>query len=166
MNFPEPRFTIDDLESPGARDHEYNAKLYYPADVYRKPDPYFPKNFKIDVMEMVEKKLGEKVEAKVEQMAGKLGDKLKAGEARQIAQQLAKALAAAKTPFDLVAIVQEFAGHLDNPEVLGEVLTNAKSVGELFKKGQELGKLFSQAEALGDPIKQLQALGKMLKNPS
>ena len=99
-------------------------------------------------------------------MAGKLGDKLKAGEARQIAQQLAKSLAAAQTPLDLVGILQEFAGHLDNSEVLGEVMANAKSVSALLEKGQELGKLFNQAEAFGDPIKQMQALGKMPKSPS
>ena len=163
VDFPDPRFTIEDLESPGAHDHEYNPKLYYPGDVFRKPDPHFPKNFKIDVMEMVGKKLGERAEAKVEQMAGKLGDKLKAGEARQIAQKLGEALANAKTPFDLLGILQEFGSYVGSKEVLAEIMTNAKTLAELLKQGQELGKLFSRAQDFGDPIKQLQAVGKMLK---
>jgi hypothetical protein len=163
VDFPDPRFTIDDLESPGARDHEYNAKLYYPADVYRKPDPYFPKNFKIDVMEMAGKKMGEKAEARLGQMAGKLGDKLKAGDASQIAQKLGEALADAKTPFELLGILLEFGSYVSSKEVLAEIMSNAKTVAELVKKGQELGKLFSQAQASGDPIKQLQNVGKMLK---
>ncbi len=40
--FPNPRYVYTDLEGPVPRNLEYDAKLYYPPDVYRKPDRVFP----------------------------------------------------------------------------------------------------------------------------
>ena len=41
----------------------YDPKLYYPADVYRKPNPVFPKGFKIDIKKMVRDKVVSKIKA-------------------------------------------------------------------------------------------------------
>ena len=65
VDFPNPRVTLAENEGPVPRNVEYDAKLYYPPDVYRKPDPNWPKDFKIDIKEMIEKKIWEKIEKKV-----------------------------------------------------------------------------------------------------
>ncbi|MGH8614194.1 MAG: guanitoxin biosynthesis MBL fold metallo-hydrolase GntH, partial [Gammaproteobacteria bacterium] len=79
VDFPDRRYILTDLES-GSRDQEYDPKLYYPADVYRKPDPFFPTGFKIDIKKMVMEKIGKKVGDKIEGVKEKLKglrDKLK-----------------------------------------------------------------------------------------
>jgi hypothetical protein len=57
---------------------------------------------------------------KLKTKVGDLSSKLKGGEGK-IPQKLAKALATAKTPFDLMCILQE--------EVLGEILKKARQLG-------------------------------------
>ncbi|MGH7155595.1 MAG: hypothetical protein ACREF3_16830, partial [Acetobacteraceae bacterium] len=63
IDFPNPLYVYTDLEGPVPRNTEYDAKLYYPPDVYRKPDGFFPKNFKIDLKQMLRDKIVSKVRA-------------------------------------------------------------------------------------------------------
>lgn len=63
VNFPNPIRNYTETEGPVPRNVEYDAKLYYPPDVYRKPDPIWPKDFKIDVGKMVREKLVQKVKS-------------------------------------------------------------------------------------------------------
>ena len=46
---------------PATRALEIDAKKYYPPDVYRKPNPIFPKGFKIDIRKMIREKIITKV---------------------------------------------------------------------------------------------------------
>jgi hypothetical protein len=85
VDFPNPRHVYTDLEGPVPRNTEYDAKLYYPPDVYRKPDGFFPRDFKINIMQMLAGKIGAKVDAKIEDLkenaqdsADQLRDKIKA----------------------------------------------------------------------------------------
>jgi ribonuclease BN (tRNA processing enzyme) len=66
IDFPNPKSSLTEIEEPFPRSEEYDAKLWYPADVYRKPEPFFPKDFKIDIKQMIAQKMEKKVEAKVE----------------------------------------------------------------------------------------------------
>ena len=66
VTFPDPKYTMADIEDPAIRTVEYDAKLYYPPDVYRKPNPVFPKGFKIDLKKM----LGEKIVQKIKSVFG------------------------------------------------------------------------------------------------
>ena len=52
-----------DLEDPATRTAEYDAKLYYPPDVYRVPNPVFPKGFKIDLKKMVMDKIVQRLKS-------------------------------------------------------------------------------------------------------
>ncbi len=61
VDFPNPRHTYTDIESPVPRSVEFDAKDWYPPDVYRKPDPIWPQNFKIDISKMVREKIISKV---------------------------------------------------------------------------------------------------------
>jgi len=61
IDFPNPRNTVAGLEEPFPRSTEYDAKLWYPPDVYRKPDPVWPKDFKIDVGQKVREKVVSKI---------------------------------------------------------------------------------------------------------
>ena len=63
VNFPDPKHTLADIEDPASRNVEYDAKLYYPPDVYRKPNPNFPKGFKIDLKQMLKDKIVSKIKA-------------------------------------------------------------------------------------------------------
>ena len=63
MTFPDPRHTLPDIEDPATRKAEYDAKLYYPADVYRKPNPVFPKGFKIDIKKMITDKIVQRIKS-------------------------------------------------------------------------------------------------------
>ena len=81
----------------------------------------------------------------MEKIIGKLGDKAKAGKARDLAEKLVAALAKAKTPLDLLGIAQEFGDLANNPEVLSEVLGNVKTVAALLKKAQAMGGLLKGA---------------------
>ena len=40
---------------------EKDAKLYYPPDVYRMPNPIFRKDFKIDIKQMLRDKIVSKI---------------------------------------------------------------------------------------------------------
>lgn len=64
IDFPNPTHAYMDIEGPAPRDQEYDARLYYPPDVYRKPNGVWPANFQIDLKKMA----GEKIEAKLEEM--------------------------------------------------------------------------------------------------
>jgi ribonuclease Z len=66
ITFPNPKTSVAANEGPVPRNLEYDPHLYYPPDVYRKPDPAFPKNFRIDIRQMVLEKLEAKAEAKLE----------------------------------------------------------------------------------------------------
>jgi ribonuclease Z len=63
VNFPNPRHVYSDIEGPVPRNQEFDPKDYYPPDVYRKPDPVWPKNFKIDVVKMLRDKIVSKVKS-------------------------------------------------------------------------------------------------------
>ena len=63
VNFPDPKYVVSDIEDPATRKAEIDAKLYYPPDVYRKPNPIFPKGFKIDLRKMIREKLINKVKS-------------------------------------------------------------------------------------------------------
>ena len=63
VNFPDPKYTLPDIEDPATRTAEYDPKLYYPADVYRKPNPVFPKGFKIDIKKMIVERVVSRVRA-------------------------------------------------------------------------------------------------------
>jgi ribonuclease BN (tRNA processing enzyme) len=85
VDFPNPRHVYTDIEGPAPRNLEYDAKLYYPPDVYRKPDGFFPKDFKINIMQMLAGKIGAKVDTKIgdlkenaQESAEQLRDKIKA----------------------------------------------------------------------------------------
>lgn len=61
IDFPDPRNTLVSQEEPFPRSREYDAKLWYPPDVYRKPDPNWPKGFKIDVGQKIREKVVSKI---------------------------------------------------------------------------------------------------------
>jgi ribonuclease Z len=63
VDFPNPRYVYTDLEGPVPRNVEVDPKLYYPPDLYRKPDGFFPRNFKIDLKQMLRDKIMSKVKA-------------------------------------------------------------------------------------------------------
>jgi hypothetical protein len=66
INFPNPRHTVSDIEGPVPRNVEFDPHLYYPPDVYRTPDPNWPRDFKIDLVKMIGTRIQSKVEAKAE----------------------------------------------------------------------------------------------------
>ena len=72
VDFPNPRNLVAEIEGPVPRNVEFDPHLYYPPDVYRKPDPVFPKDFKIDIKKVVREKIEQKLKAK----AGELLDKI------------------------------------------------------------------------------------------
>ena len=57
VRFPNPRHRLADLLEQDVRDREIDPKQYYPPDLYREPQPNFPKDFTIDVRHIVQKKL-------------------------------------------------------------------------------------------------------------
>ena len=64
VDFPNPRHaSFKELEGPVPRNVEYDPKDYYPPDVYRKPDPIWPKNYKIDIKKMVKDKIVSKLKS-------------------------------------------------------------------------------------------------------
>ena len=63
VSFPDPKYIMADIEDPAARKAEYDAKLYYPPDVYRKPNPVFPKGFKLDLKKMVMDKIVQRIKS-------------------------------------------------------------------------------------------------------
>ena len=78
-------------------------------------------------------------------MAAKVAGKAGSGKGREMAQKIGKALGDAKSPLDLLTIVLEFGEHLDQPEVLAEVVGKAQKIGALLKKLQALGGLLKGA---------------------
>jgi ribonuclease Z len=63
VDFPNARQNYTDIEGPVPRNVEYDPKLYYPPDVYRKPNPIWPNGFKIDIKKMVRDRIISKVKA-------------------------------------------------------------------------------------------------------
>jgi ribonuclease BN (tRNA processing enzyme) len=63
VNFPNPRHAYSDIEGPVPRNQEFDPKDYYPPDVYRKPEPVWPQNFKIDVTKMLRDKVVSKIKS-------------------------------------------------------------------------------------------------------
>ena len=63
VDFPNPKRTLAENEGPIPRNVEYDARLYYPPDVYRKPDPNWPKDFKIDIKKMIKDKIVNKIKS-------------------------------------------------------------------------------------------------------
>jgi hypothetical protein len=62
VNFPNPRHAAyTEIEDPVPRDQEFDPKAYYPPDVYRKPNPIWPKDFKIDIKKMLRNKIVSKI---------------------------------------------------------------------------------------------------------
>ena len=57
VRFPNPRHRLADVLEQDVRDREIDPKQYYPPDLYREPQPNFPKDFTIDVRQIVQKKL-------------------------------------------------------------------------------------------------------------
>ena len=57
VKFPNPRHTVADMQEPAVRDREIDPKKYYPPDLYREPHRNFPNGFKIDVRQIVQKRL-------------------------------------------------------------------------------------------------------------
>jgi ribonuclease Z len=66
INFPNARHNYPDLVGPVPRNTEYDPRLYYPPDVYRQPNGIWPKDFKIDIKQV----LWEKVITKVKTIFG------------------------------------------------------------------------------------------------
>ncbi|HAM52962.1 MAG TPA: hypothetical protein DCP92_20530 [Nitrospiraceae bacterium] len=65
------------MQGQCVRDQKIDPKKYYPADVYRKPEQVWPKDFKIDIKKMIGEKMAKQIEAKAEQVIDKLGKVLK-----------------------------------------------------------------------------------------
>jgi len=72
VKFPDPQHTIADMLEQTVRDREIDPKKYYPPDMYREPQRNFPNGFKIDVREMVIKKVREKIQTKLSGAKDKL----------------------------------------------------------------------------------------------
>ena len=71
VRFPNPRHTVADMQEQDVRDREIEPRLYYPPDVYREPQRNFPKDFKIDVRQVIQRKVRE-TQAKLTQEQEKL----------------------------------------------------------------------------------------------
>jgi hypothetical protein len=52
VTFSTPRHRVTDRVDQTVFDRQIDPKKYYPADVYRKPEPDFPEGFTIDVREI------------------------------------------------------------------------------------------------------------------
>ena len=63
VSFPNAKYVISDIEDPATRNLEIDATKYYPPQVYRKPDPIWPKDFKIDIKKMVRGKIVTKIKS-------------------------------------------------------------------------------------------------------
>ena len=84
VRFPNARQTIPDIQEKFVRDQEIDAKLYYPRDVYRKPNMIFPDGLKIDVKAMAKQQIEKKIKTKVGDLAKAAG----AGDAKAIVRML------------------------------------------------------------------------------
>ena len=64
VDFPNPKHaSLTEIEGPVPRNVEIDPKDYYPPDVYRKPNPIWPKDFKIDIKKMLGDKIVQKIKA-------------------------------------------------------------------------------------------------------
>ncbi|WP_094555537.1 guanitoxin biosynthesis MBL fold metallo-hydrolase GntH [Synechococcus sp. 1G10] len=64
VDFPNPRRRLSDIEDPETRRAlEIDPKKYYPPDVYREPNPNWPKDFKIDIKSIVKDKIVKKIQS-------------------------------------------------------------------------------------------------------
>jgi hypothetical protein len=67
VDFPNARKTLSDIEDPDTRAAlEIDPRKYYPPDVYRTPNPNWPKDFKIDIKKM----LGDKIMQRIKSLFG------------------------------------------------------------------------------------------------
>jgi ribonuclease Z len=76
IDFPTPTRNVPEIEAPFPRSEEYDPKLWYPADVYRKPMYIFPPGFKINLAEMMMEKAEAKVKANVEESVENMKQKV------------------------------------------------------------------------------------------
>jgi len=72
VKFPDPQHTVADMLEQTVRDREIDPKKYYPPDMYREPQRNFPNGFKIDVREMIVRKVREKIQTKLSGAKDKL----------------------------------------------------------------------------------------------
>jgi len=64
VDFPNARKTVADIEDPATRAAlEIDPRKYYPSDVYRTPNPNWPKDFKIDIKKMVAEKVVQRIKS-------------------------------------------------------------------------------------------------------
>ena len=84
VRFPNARQSIPDIQEKFVRDREYDPRLYYPRDVYRKPNMIFPTDLKIDVKEMAQRQVEKKIKTKVGDLAKAAG----AGDVKAIFKML------------------------------------------------------------------------------
>ena len=63
VNFPNAKHVLADIEGPEPRNVEIDPKLYYPPDVYRKPEPSWPRDFKIDLKKMVRERIVSRIKS-------------------------------------------------------------------------------------------------------
>ena len=61
VDFPNARSDYTQQEGPVPRNVEFDPKDYYPPEVYRKPNPIWPKDFKIDIKQILRDKIVSKV---------------------------------------------------------------------------------------------------------
>lgn len=94
IKFPNPKHTVASRLSKSVRDREYDPRLYYPSDVFRKPAREWPKNFRVDLRQMIQ----EKVEEKFENLVAKVESSILKGET---------------TPLDILRLLQTAKSKLD-----------------------------------------------------
>jgi len=64
VDFPNARKTVADIEDPETRAAlEIDPKNYYPPDVFRMPNPNWPKDFKIDIKKMLTEKVVQRIKS-------------------------------------------------------------------------------------------------------
>lgn len=56
FTFPNPRRTREEQQDQRWRDLEVDPKLYYPEDVYREPDVEWPKDFTLNIKDLIRKR--------------------------------------------------------------------------------------------------------------
>ena len=133
VRFPNPRHTVADVQEPFVREQEYDPKLYYPSDLYRVPNKVFPDNFKLDIKKMALEKIEKKLTAKIGDLKNKLKDPDKLNDAMETAEKLGKVLGEAKTPMDLMVLMQQLGGPLKAAKKLSEIFKQVQQMTQLLK---------------------------------
>ena len=133
VRFPNPRHGIKDIQEPFVRDQEISPELYYPRDVYRKPNTVFPANFKIDVKKLAMEKVKKKLTKKAGALMQKMQDPGKLQKALAMAEKVGSLLGSAKSPLDLMSIMQQMGGPLKAAKKLSETLKQIQQVSKLIK---------------------------------